>query len=249
MTEDSGFEDDFNCNHFVTDKEFATVVDIIKTCEYLGSRREDPAVARQGVQEIVRKYCEEENIENMDFEDFILGKIDDIVQAHLNNKQLTALLEDTQIIFEEKRDSNDMTNGFSFSIDDDNFSDANCGKEEDNKLKHLTDMGFTKEEAENALKCSSNNLQIALEFLVPTTEVETSQTFLSSKENSLSFLRDIEEFQFLRYLVIQDPAQLQPLLISFGQSHPDIMKIINLNKEIFVNMIHEQTGARRSGRH
>ena len=133
------------------------------------------------------------------------------------------------------------------------FSSDESESEEDSKMSRLTEMGFSKESAENALKSSSNNLQGAVEILVPTSQNENTTSSRSplttSKSNPLSFLRDIEEFQFLRYLVLQDPMQLQPLLISFGQSHPDIMKIINQNKDIFVSMLHEQTGAKLHGRH
>merc|ERR1712186_208653 len=71
----------------------------------------------------------------------------------------------------------------------------------------------------------------------------------SSQSKSLDFLRDIEEFQFLRYQVLHDPALLQPLLISFSQTHPTIMKTINENKEVFVRMLYEQTGAKLNGKH
>eukprot|EP00092_Neocalanus_flemingeri_P103482 GFUD01132437.1.p1 GENE.GFUD01132437.1~~GFUD01132437.1.p1 ORF type:complete len:365 (+),score=113.07 GFUD01132437.1:55-1149(+) len=253
VTEDSGFEEDFNSNHFVTEKEFTDVIEVIKTCEYLGNK-EDPTVTIMEVKTSIAKYCEDEDIENMDLEDIILDKIDDIMDAKLNKMQLKALLEDIQSIYEESREDvrNVKQSPLSLDNDDDLISDED-DKEEDTNMKRLTEMGFTEEEAENALQATSNNLQSAVEFLVPTTENESSkasQSFsISSKSNPLAFLRDIEEFQFLRYLVLQDPTQLQPLLLSFGQSHPDIMKIIHQNKDMFVSMIHEQTGGRLRGRH
>ena len=80
-------------------------------------------------------------------------------------------------------------------------------------------------------------------------ESDTLSPTTSSQSKSLDFLRDIEEFQFLRYQVLHDPALLQPLLISFSQTHPTIMKTINENKEMFVRMLYEQTGAKLHGKH
>jgi len=252
VTEDSGFEEDFNSNHFVTDKEFTDVIEIIKTCEYL-RKKEDPKVTSKEIRTLIAKYCEEEDIENLDFEDMILEKIDDIVEAKLNKVQLKALFEDIQSIYDESRENLVQAKDFSFDLVEDESTSDESDTEEDTNMKRLTDMGFTVEEADNALKATSNNLQSAVDFLVPTTENErstASESFsINSKSNPLAFLRDIDEFQFLRFLVLQDPQQLQPLLLSFGQSHPDIMKIINQNKDIFVSMIHEQTGAKLNGRH
>ena len=250
VTEDSGFEDDFDTNHFITDAELHNVIEVIQNCEYLG-RKGEPVVTLQQIETILAKFCENEDMKNIDFEEAVLDKIDDILRAKLNKSQIIALLEDVQSIFEEPRETlKNVTHSFD-ELED--LSSDESELEEDSKLSRLTDMGFSKASAENALKASSNNLQGAVEILVPTTENEntTSSPSPSSsiKSNPLSFLRDIEEFQFLRYLVLQDPMQLQPLLLSFGQSHPDIMKIINLNKDIFVSMLHEQTGAKLHGRH
>merc|ERR1712108_47052 len=57
-----------------------------------------------------------------------------------------------------------------------------------------------------------------------------------------AFLREVPEFNFLRVLVLQQPNLLQPLLLSFGQSHPEVMEAINTHKEQFVAMLYEQTG-------
>merc|ERR1719220_3183326 len=94
-------------------------------------------------------------------------------------------------------------------------------------------MGFAKEDAEEALSRSSGSLQVALDLLPPT-------------PNPLAFLRDIPEFQYLRVVVMQQPDLLQPLLISFGQSHPEVMRTIHENRETFVAMLYEQTGGATS---
>merc|ERR1711936_1105068 len=40
---------------------------------------------------------------------------------------------------------------------------------------------------------------------------------------------------------------LQPLLLSFGQTHPEVMRTIHENRETFVAMLYEQTGGATSG--
>ena len=104
---------------------------------------------------------------------------------------------------------------------------------------------LTLNDADFSYEDSDTNVQIT-EREIPTVSQRLTTT---GKSNPLSFLRDVDEFQFLRYLVLQDPSQLRPLLLSFGQSHPEITKLINENKDVFVNMLHEQTGAKLSGRH
>jgi len=220
ITEDSGFDEEINFNHFVTDKEFTDVIDIIKTCEYLGNS-DDPAVTKEEIQTIVIQYCEEEDIDSLEFENVIITKMEEIVKSKLNVRQIKALLEDVQSIFDEPRENIENSKNYTFSLIDSDYTSEESDAEEDTNVPEV-----------------ENEIQTVEHTLVT-----------SKKSNPLSFLRDVEEFQFLRYLVLQDPSQLSPLLLSFGQSHPKLMKLINENKDIFVNMIHEQTGAKLSGRH
>ena len=44
-----------------------------------------------------------------------------------------------------------------------------------------------------------------------------------------------------------NPDTLQPLLLSFGQKHPELMDTINKNKLSFVRMLHEPDGAKGMG--
>jgi hypothetical protein len=66
VTKDSGFGEDFISDHFVTDKEFTNVIEVIQTSEYM-CEKEDPAVTTKEIKSIVLKYCEEEEIDNFDF--------------------------------------------------------------------------------------------------------------------------------------------------------------------------------------
>jgi len=250
VTEDSGIEEDIGPGGFLTDAEFKNVIEVIKSCDYLKCKTDEPVLSIEEMELEFRKYCAEENIKNEVFDDAIFDKVQEILEAKLNKSQLQALFEDVQSIFDEVREVPKDGSHFIHSESDDESAEES-DSEEDLKKRRLTDMGFSEKEAEDALKENNNNLQAAVETLIPTMKNENniSENCIANKSNPLAFLRDIDEFQFLRYLVLQDPSQLQPLLLSFGQSHPDIMKIINKNKDIFVSMIHEQTGAKLSGRH
>merc|ERR1711915_466253 len=218
--------------------------------DYLKNGSEPKIITSIEVQTVLDTFCEDERITDPNFEEMVSNKTANIIEAHLNKKQLYALFEDLQSIYEESRDVNKTAPTILLDADD-SSSDESDESESEEKINKLLDMGFPKESVINALHNAGNNLQLAVDLLSPETESESVTTTSSSlsKSNPLSFLRDIDEFQFLRYLVLQDPSQLKPLLLSFGQSHPEIMRKINLNKDIFISMLHEQTGAKLHGRH
>ena len=248
VTEDSGIEEDINNEHFVTDVEFDSVIEVIVTCQYLTSNPQDRDLTSEQTRDIIDKYCADVDD---DFREILNEKLEKIFEAKLNKSQLFALLEDVQDIYDEprcKHARNDDNNEKDF----DDLSDFDDEEDEEeilrNKIERLTEMGFGRVEAEAALNSANNNLTVAAELLMPSSP-STSSMSASSKNNPLAFLRDIDEFQFLRYQVLHDPNLLQPLLISFGQTHPQIMKTINENKDIFISMLYEQTGAKLTGRH
>merc|ERR1712198_375899 len=240
-----------NENHFVTDAEFENVIDIIKSCEYLKNGSDKKITTSFEVQTVLENFCEDEHITDPDFEEMVSNKTANIIEAQLNKKQLYALFEDLQSIYEESRDVNNKTSTTILLDADNSSSDESDESEIVEKINKLTEMGFPKESVINALHNAGNNLKLAVDLLSPEikSELVTTTSSSLSKSNPLSFLRDIEEFQFLRHLVLQDPSQLKPLLLSFGQSHPEIMRKINQNKDIFISMLHEQTGAKLHGRH
>jgi len=248
VTEDSGIEEDINNEHFVTAVEFDSVIEVIVTCQYLTSNTQDGDLTQEETRTIIDKYCAEVDD---DFRDILNENIDKIMESKLNKSQLFALLEDVRDIYDEPR-CRHVRNEDSNDKDLDDLSDFDDEEDEEeqlrNKIERLTEMGFGRVEAEAALNSANNNLTVAAELLMPSSP-SISSTTASSKNNPLAFLRDIEEFQFLRYQVLHDPNLLQPLLISFGQSHPQIMKSINENKDIFISMLYEQTGAKLTGRH
>jgi len=210
VTEDSGIEEDIAEDHFITDTELDSVIEIILSCSYLtediGATLTEPEIVRT-----IDKYCVDSEVD-VDFWDILTLNMAKIVSARLNKSQLMALLEDARDIFEEPRHRH-VAQG------------QDKMHEEDRDMSDFEDEDVP-------------------EVIAPTVERPDSPN-----NKSLDFLRDIEEFQFLRYQVLHDPLLLQPLLLSFSQSHPDIMKIINENKETFIRMLYEQTGAKLTGRH
>merc|ERR1712126_139372 len=248
ITEDSGIEEDISDDHFVTDAEFDSVVDIIRSCKYLSNSESDVQLTKDQTISAINKYCSETDPEE-DFKVVLDGKIQKIINCNFNKAQLMALLEDIQDIYDEPRLKHEKAVKPEEIADISDFEEEDEEEEIRGKLERLTDMGFTRESAEAALTSAKNNVTVAVELLMPSTASSAPPTLGASKSNPLAFLRDIEEFQFLRYQVLHDPNLLQPLLISFGQSHPQIMKTINENKDIFIGMLYEQTGAKLHGRH
>jgi len=248
ITEDSGIEEDINDDHFVTDAEFDSVIDIIRSCKYLSNSESDGQLTKDQTISAINKYCSENDPEE-DFKVVLDGNIEKIINCKFNKAQLMALLEDIQDIYDEPRLKHEKVEKPEEIADISDFEEEDEEEEIRRKLERLTDMGFTRESAEAALTSAKNNVTVAVEILMPSTTSSAPPTLGASKSNPLAFLRDIEEFQFLRYQVLHDPNLLQPLLISFGQSHPQIMKTINENKDIFIGMLYEQTGAKLHGRH
>ena len=255
VTEDSGIEEDFNSDHFVLQSEFTSVIEIIKSCEYLSLNRNNPLdeaiLDKDEILLNIDNYCEEMETDE-DFKEMLTEYFDQIQAAQFNKPQLMAMLEDLQDIYEEPREKNEKKDNRLAEVEDESEYFTESEEEErerelEAKVERLLDMGFSREDSERALEKTGSNLSAAVELLMPSNSPAPSKP--ASMSNPLSFLRDIEEFQFLRYQVLHDPSLLQPLLISFGQSHPDIMKEINENKDVFISMLYEQTGAKMHGRH
>merc|ERR1711915_1005004 len=182
--------------------------------DYLKNGSEPKIITSIEVQTVLDTFCEDERITDPNFEEMVSNKTANIIEAHLNKKQLYALFEDLQSIYEESRDVNKTAPTILLDADD-SSSDESDESESEEKINKLTDMGFPKESVINALHNSGNNLQLAVDLLSPEIDSESVTTSSSnlSQSNPLSFLRDIDEFQFLRYLVLQDPSQLKPLLL------------------------------------
>ena len=100
VTEDSGIEEDINNEHFVTDVEFDSVIEVIVTCQYLTSNPQDRDLTPEQTRDIIDKYCADVDD---DFREILNEKLEKIFEAKLNKSQLFALLEDVQDIYDEPR--------------------------------------------------------------------------------------------------------------------------------------------------
>jgi hypothetical protein len=235
-SEDSGFGDgdeEEEAEHFVTDREFTIALEVVMDCQHF--RRAAEPVTRPEMARLVKELLPEEKGPR----EAILGRLEQVERAAPSREQFRAFVLDIQSMWQEDRP---LASIVEEEEDDDEEED---GREEDaslaeRSLARLEGMGFQRGEAEAALERSGGSLQVALDLLLP--RGSGTPPPLPDIHNPLSFLRDLPEFQFLRVLVLQQPALLQPLLVSFGQSHPEVMEVINQHKQQFVAMLYEQTG-------
>jgi len=231
-SEDSGFGDSEG-EHFVTDREFSIALEVVMACQHF--KRDLEVITRQEMVQIVETtFPEEEAVQQI-----ILTRLDEVEQAHPNKAQFKAFILDIQSMYEETKEIPTMVEENDEDIEDMDDLEEDEGIIERN-MRTLIGMGFSADECESALNRSSGSLQVALDLLLPRSS-ETPPA-LPSTSNPLSFLRDLPEFQYLRFQVIRQPTLLKPFLISFGESHPEVMREINQHKEEFVAMLYEQTG-------
>ena len=231
VTKDSGFGDE-DGEHFVTDREFTIALEVVVTCQHF--KPTDQPVTEEEVRMMVEELLPEEE----EVQEVIISKVDQVVRAGLSKDQLKAFIVDIQSMHQEAREV-PILEDLEDLDDPEEEEEEDLGQMERN-IHTLQGMGFSREEGLNALSRSCGSLQVALDLLLP--RGADTPPPLPTLPNPLAFLRDVPEFNFLRVLVLQQPNLLQPLLLSFGQSHPEVMEAINSHKEQFVAMLYEQTG-------
>lgn len=128
----------------------------------------------------------------------------------------------------------------------------------------IISMGFTRDQAQAALRASFNNPDRAVEYLLsgvpldvpldgdslqdhddtPSSESETITTPATGgvQGNDLTFLRQLPQFNLMRQLVQQNPAALPQLLQELGRSNPQLLQLISQNQEQFIALINEPQG-------
>jgi len=243
-SEDSGFGDELG-EHFVTDREFTIALEVVMTCQHF--RRDSVLISREEMEHMVNTTFQEDT---ETLKQIILSRIEEVERAAPTQEQFQAFILDIESMYQEVREIPEARDVQDVEDESEDFEDLEEEESlEERNLKTLTSMGFSKEDSEAALTRSSGSLQVALDLLLPRSSDIPPP--LPSLPNPLAFLRDLPEFQYLRYLVLRQPTLLKPLLISFGQSHPELMAEINTHKEQFVAMLYEQTGGNtnRHARH
>jgi len=240
-SEDSGFGDEEG-DHFVTDREFSIALEVVMTCQHF--RRPSELVSVEDMQQMVEEmFPDEEEVRRI-----ISSRLEQVDEVSPTREQFKAFVLDIQSMYQEGRVLPPSVEVERVEANNDHMEEDDEEEEEvglvERNLRTMIGMGFAKEDAEEALSRSSGSLQVALDLLLP--RGPATPPPLPSTPNPLAFLRDVPEFQYLRVVVMQQPHLLQPLLISFGQTHPEVMRTIHENRETFVAMLYEQTGGATS---
>ena len=232
--------------HFLTDKDFIIALDVVMEMEYL-SDLGCPVITEEEMEDVIQHFFQDK--QNLaEIRQFLLKKVPQLISVKPNVKQLDALLCDLLTIYSQERDREETSSvGQAATL----HSEDEANTEEDDilpsafqrNLNNIVAMGFLRDEVEVALRAAFNNPDQAVDYLLG----GIPPSVFAPEGNPLAFLRTNEEFQKIRYLVQANPDTLQPLLLSFGQKHPELMDTINQNKLSFVRMLHEPDGAKGFG--
>ncbi|KAK2580588.1 hypothetical protein KPH14_007710 [Odynerus spinipes] len=139
------------------------------------------------------------------------------------------------------------------------------GEEYNTMVNNIMDMGYEREQVEQALRASFNNPDRAVEYLLtgipaqlfedPLEDPAEGQEQLQDQgqgqgQDPLAFLRMQPQFQQMRQVIQQNPQLLNTVLQQIGQTNPALLQHISQNQEAFIRMLNEPvettggTGAR-----
>ena len=227
--------------HFLTEKDFSIALDVVMEMEYL-SDLGCPVDTEEEMEDFIQHFFHEK--QNLgEIRHFLLRKVPALVSVKPNVKQLDALLCDLLTIYSQEREREEASSLYCPEEESDTEEDDNVLSAFQRNVNNIVAMGFLRDEVEVALRASFNNPDQAVDYLLG----GIPMSVFPPEQNPLAFLRGNEEFQKIRYLVQANPDTLQPLLLSFGQKHPELMDTINQNKLSFVRMLHEPDGAKGFG--
>ncbi|XP_021927356.1 UV excision repair protein RAD23 homolog B isoform X2 [Zootermopsis nevadensis] len=133
------------------------------------------------------------------------------------------------------------------------------GEDYNKIVQNIMDMGYDRDQVEQALRASFNNPDRAVEYLLtgipaqlfddppgsgPESDpiVQGSPTLQASgggSEDPLAFLRSQPQFQQMRQVIQQNPQLLNAVLQQIGQTNPALLQLISQNQEAFVRMLNE----------
>lgn len=122
------------------------------------------------------------------------------------------------------------------------------GEEYNMMVNIIMDMGYEREQVEQALRASFNNPDRAVEYLLtgipaqlfedPLEDPTEAQQQLQD-EDPLAFLRMQPQFQQMRQVIQQNPQLLNTVLQQIGQTNPALLRHISQNQEAFIRMLNE----------
>ncbi len=126
-------------------------------------------------------------------------------------------------------------------------------------VANLTAMGFPDAEVRACLRASQGNPDVAVEYLMngippyaqeianatnsaPQQASNTSSSSSSSSSEPLAALRNHPQINQLRQLTQSNPGALRAVLAQIGQQQPELLREINSNQELFLQIMNEPVG-------
>ncbi|XP_026757637.1 UV excision repair protein RAD23 homolog A [Galleria mellonella] len=117
-------------------------------------------------------------------------------------------------------------------------------------VQSIMDMGYNRQQVEQALRASFNNRERAVEYLItgiPEELLQEQEAEEGSDEDPLAFLRDQPQFQQMRAVIQQNPNLLNAVLQQIGQTNPALLQAISQHQQAFVRMLNEPVNPPASG--